>query len=576
MASPQDLSFRRLLLLYLVSLLFSSFLVSAVSEVQPQKKQFVGRRMLEIEEEGLQDLPKKKSTKLIEKEEENQPKKKLTKTQAKLIEMEGGDEPKKKSTKTQTKLIETDEEEQPKKKTSKSQAKLIEMKEEELPKKKSTKTQTKLAEEDAEEQPKKKSTKNPTKLVEGDEEENPKKKSTKSTGEEDQPKKKSTKATEEEDLLKKKVSLSTKNQTKLIKPTTNSTKVTTKLVKPTTNSTKKATTSSGSGTILPKTQLKKLNSTSKSSNSTKSNPTSIKKSPDLLEPSTPKNKTATVTKPSQKTTAKKSIELKSKTSDKSQLAEQNAKQEKTRKPNHPNWMDQDDEDDLVAEFRDLPSKFHQTFIPDLERISTTSKVYLNKANKEITEGFKPLVGSKYAPTIASIISCIFILAPLLLVTLIFNRIKAYFSLQQILLFIQIYLSIYFSILAFSSLVTGLEPLKFFYSTSQSSYVWLQVLQTLGYVIYLLLLLMYLVVVFSTETGLGSKLLGLGQTIVGFTVGLHYYARVFHRAVLHQPPKTNWKVHGIYATCFFLICLCTRAERRKKAYLQDSGEEGKKS
>lgn len=74
----------------------------------------------------------------------------------------------------------------------------------------------------------------------------------------------------------------------------------------------------------------------------------------------------------------------------------------------------------------------------------------------------------------------------------------------------------------------------------------------------------------------SKLLGLGQTFVGFAVGLHYYMTVFHRAVLRQPPKTSWKVHGVYATCFLLICLLGTAERRKKAYVVDGSEEGKKS
>lgn len=247
------------------------------------------------------------------------------------------------------------------------------------------------------------------------------------------------------------------------------------------------------------------------------------------------------------------------------------------KPAKPSWIDEDpEEDDLIKEFRDLPSKFHQTLLPDLERISTSSKAYLNRANKEITEGFKPIVGNKYAPTVASFISCAFILLPLLLVSLIFNRIKAYFSLQKILIFIQVYLAIYFSILCLSSLVTGLEPLKFFYATSRSTYVGLQVLQTLGYVLYLLLLLMNLVVVFSTECGVGSKMLGLGQTFVGLSIGLHYYLSVFHRVVLHQPPKTNWRIHGIYATCFLVICVLAGAERRKKAYLQEGGEEGKKN
>lgn len=88
--------------------------------------------------------------------------------------------------------------------------------------------------------------------------------------------------------------------------------------------------------------------------------------------------------------------------------------------------------------------------------------------------------------------------------------------------------------------------------------------------------MYMVLVFSTDTGMGSKALGLGQTFVGFAVGLHYYMTVFHRAVLHQPPKTSWKVHAVYATCFCVICLLARVDRRKKEYLADGGEEGKKS
>jgi hypothetical protein len=221
-------------------------------------------------------------------------------------------------------------------------------------------------------------------------------------------------------------------------------------------------------------------------------------------------------------------------------------------------------------------RFQQTLIPDLEKISTTSKAYITKYNNQFTKNFNPIVGKKYAPTIATAISCAFILLPLLLVSLIFNRFKSYFSLQKVLIFIQVYLAIYFSILCVTSLVTGVEPLKFFYATSQSTYVCIQVLQTLGYVFYLLMLLMYLILVFSTECGLGTKMVGLAQTFVGFSVGLHYYVAVFHRTVLRQPPKTNWKVHGIYATCLVLVCLFSNADRRKKAYLEESGEEGKKN
>ncbi|MCD7462910.1 hypothetical protein HAX54_049618 [Datura stramonium] len=407
--------------------------------------------------------------------------------------------------------------------------------------------------------------------------------------------------------IKKKSNLSSlsssKNQTKLIKSTTGSSKNQTKLTKISSSSsgfgsiknqtklakTKLSLSDSVSGSTKNKTklikptpeeklalksQLKKLNSTSiKSSNSPKTtSPATKKSSSDLskISSSLPKNKTSKVT------TTKDLNESKSKNPPKDQsTTNKNAKKETTQKDSQPYWLE-NDEDDLMSGLRDLPSKFQETLLPDLERISKTSKVYLNKANKEITRNFKPIVGNKYAPTIASVISFAFILIPLILVSLIFNRIKAYFSLQRLIIFIQVYLSIYFSILCLSTLVTGLEPLKFFYATSQSTYICLQLLQTLAYVLYLLMLLMYLVLVFSTETGSITKMIGLAQTFVGFAVGLHYYMTVFHKAVLRQPPRTSWRIHAIYATCFLMICLLTRAERRKKTYLEEGGEEGKKS
>lgn len=389
-----------------------------------------------------------------------------------------------------------------------------------------------------------------------------------------------------EQPLKKK---STKDHTKLMKPNL-SLKNQTKTIKSNNNLSTKNQTKLSSKTTLTDTELKikklnsttlktkKLNSTSKLkpfTNSSKSsnpfpppsNSTKNKSLDPVMKTSSGKNKTtkATATKDNNNKD-KKIIKLDSKPS----------KENKKQVQQQPSWMFEEEEDDLVSELKDLPSKFQQTLLPDLERISTTSKAYITKANKEITKGFKPYVGNKYAPTIATLLSCVFALVPLLFVSLLFNKIKAYFSLQKLLIFIQVYLSIYFSILCLSSLLTGLEPLRFFYATSQSTYLCLQVLQTLAYVFYLLLLLMYLVLVFSTDCGMGSRFLGLAQTFVGFSVGLHYYVTVFHRVVLRQPPKTNWKIHGIYAMCFFLICFIANADRRKKTYLEEGGEEGKKN
>ncbi|KAG4923193.1 hypothetical protein HKD37_18G049387 [Glycine soja] len=391
-----------------------------------------------------------------------------------------------------------------------------------------------------------------------------------------------------EQPLKKK---STKNQTKLIKPTTSlSSKNQTKTIKSNNLSSSKNQTklAKTKATTLTDTEVvvKKLNSTtlkSKKLNSTSKGSTKSSSLLDLAKTSGTsggKNKTtkATATKDKEVTNKKTKLDQ-TEESDKQSNKKSNTTNNKKKKEQQgqPSWVFEDEvDDDLVSEFKDLPMKFQQTLIPDLERISTTSKAYITKANKEITRGFKPYVGNKYAPTITTLLSCAFALIPLLLASLLFNKIKAYFSLQKLLIFIQAYLAIYFSILCLSSFVTGLEPLRFFYSASRSTYLCLQVLQTLAYVLYLLLLLMYLVLVFSTDSGLGSKFLGLAQTFVGFSVGLHYYVTVFHRVVLKQPPKTNWKIHAIYATCFFLICVIARADRKKKTYLEEGGEEGKKN
>lgn len=236
--------------------------------------------------------------------------------------------------------------------------------------------------------------------------------------------------------------------------------------------------------------------------------------------------------------------------------------------------DLDSDSDLIAEFRDLPTRIHQALLPDLKKISITSKAYIYKANKNIAENVKPFFGNKFAPKIALAASCLFLILPLCLVTALFYHLHSYLPLQRLLIFVQAYLAIYFLTLALTAVVTGLEPLRFFYATSPASYAWTQAVQTLGYLLYLLVQLIHLVVVFSggENNKMGVRVLGLVQMIVGLAVGCHYYAAVFHRAVTGDPPRANWKVHGIYAGCFLVICLCARAERRKKAY--DGGEDGK--
>jgi hypothetical protein len=111
------------------------------------------------------------------------------------------------------------------------------------------------------------------------------------------------------------------------------------------------------------------------------------------------------------------------------------------------------------------------------------------------------------------------------------------------------------------------------------------MQSLGFMAYLMLQMVDLVVVFSSTASLEdddnedtAKALGLAQIVVGLAAGVHHYA-VFHRAAAWAAPCANWRVYAVYTACFAIVCTCAHVERRKKAYLAGTdraAEEWKKS
>ncbi|KAF0900290.1 hypothetical protein E2562_030460 [Oryza meyeriana var. granulata] len=245
-------------------------------------------------------------------------------------------------------------------------------------------------------------------------------------------------------------------------------------------------------------------------------------------------------------------------------------------------------DDLISEFKGLPARLQETLMPDLARLSHTSKVYLSAANAGIAEGVRPILGGRWAAAAASAASVALLLLPLFMLTALVRRMAPYLPLlHRALLLAQAYLAIYFATLALAAAATGLEPLRFFHAASPAAYAWTQAAQSLGFMGYLMLQMVDLVAIFSgaaspEEDGNGdaTKALGLAQMVVGLAVGLHYYAAVFHRAAAGEAPRANWRVYAVYAACFVVVCACARAERRKKAYLaggtDGAAEEWKKS
>jgi len=235
---------------------------------------------------------------------------------------------------------------------------------------------------------------------------------------------------------------------------------------------------------------------------------------------------------------------------------------------------EDEYNDLIQELADLPSKFHDTaekvadqLMPEFQKLSSRSKIYFSIANEEMAHGFRPLVGHHYAPFVASGISCIFLLLPLLVAIVVFEQIRAFFPLQKVVLLANIYLANYFATLVLTSFIIGKEPMAFFYQSSLSGYIYSQLLQGLGFLLYLSMQCFNVVAVCSKRTILLAKLASVVQLSVAVCISLHYYVTVFHRAMAQKPPRTCWRVHGVYSLLFGIICLLSRIRHGKKEYVQ---------
>ncbi|XP_006826925.2 uncharacterized protein LOC18422449 [Amborella trichopoda] len=362
---------------------------------------------------------------------------------------------------------------------------------------------------------------------------------------------------------------------------------------------------SNSSSVL-KSQQKKLNSSSNESDLAHLSPP--KKAPLLPKPNSPKNKTTQLTtkkkdsgdrkppptknpaaqklktpepkKPSleqKQIPAKEVQESKKPSPEKKQIPAKEVQESKKPSPENkqipakeaqeskkqaPKTQVEDDYNDLIQDFREFPARFQSTVLPELEKLSSKSKAYINKANENIAEGFKPLIGHHYAPIVATTLFCVLSLLPLLLAYALYRKLRPYLTLQHVLLFSHVYLALYFLALAMARLSTGVEPLGFFYGSGRSSYVATQVVQGVGYVVYVALLLVHLFV------GAGAKrVAALGQAMVGLAVGVHYYAVVWRWAMVRKAPRSDWWVHVVYAAGFVLACVCARVHLRvgKKGY-----------
>ncbi|BBM97823.1 hypothetical protein MPTK1_1g08630 [Marchantia polymorpha subsp. ruderalis] len=239
----------------------------------------------------------------------------------------------------------------------------------------------------------------------------------------------------------------------------------------------------------------------------------------------------------------------------------------------------DDYPDFLDEFLRFPERLQESaehlktnVRPDWDRLSTNGKDLFNQANEQIKESFTPLIGRDYAPVVAYLVSYGLLLLPLGLVMFLFERVRAIFSLQKVLLFINIYVAAYFAALVAAAFVLGSEPMDFFRNFSPSSYIFLQLLQAFGYIMFIILQTFDLITTCSSGR-IAAKLSAALQWVVVVAVGFHYYVTVFHRAMAKAKPLTSWKIYGLYSASFTILCAFARIERGKKQYIiQESGQE----
>ncbi|XP_037455121.1 uncharacterized protein LOC119325479 [Triticum dicoccoides] len=418
---------------------------------------------------------------------------------------------------------------------------------------------------------------------------------------------KAPKATAAAGVKKKVASSGAKNQTKVLKgkkpeESTATTKVTTKKAtgKGESTTSKKPTAKAAGDAAKPKVpKLDKAAAKPKSADSAKSTKAGAAKpakseggAPKAKKPSNSTADSAKSSKKPQVVADGKADSTKSSKKAKAVVADGKVKANSTVRSEEAAGVEEDvvfaeeaeGTEDLMSEFRGLPARLHQTLMPDLARLSYTSKAYLSAANAGIAGGVRPVLGGRWGAAAATAASVALLLLPLCMLTALVRRMGPYLPLlHRALLLSQAYLAIYFGTLALAAAATGLEPLRFFHAASPAAYAWTQAAQSLGFMGYLVLQMVDLVAVFSgaaspeEEEGGGdaTKALGLAQMVVGLAVGLHYYAAVFHRAAAGEAPRANWRVYAVYAACFVIICACARAEKRKKAYLAGA-EEWKKS
>lgn len=183
-----------------------------------------------------------------------------------------------------------------------------------------------------------------------------------------------------------------------------------------------------------------------------------------------------------------------------------------------------------------------------KHIAQPTKEWVASASDNLNKNLKPLVGEKAAPKVTTFICFILVLAPLAATAVLCSTFKHVLSLQRILMAIHLYLTTYFLIMAFAQLYFHGEPMKLLQQHSVDSYVLFQLLQSIGYLVFVCLQCLQTLVMVRSGIPLMQTLAWV-ELVASIGVGIHYYIMVWQPAMLDQPPNIDFVFYLFYSVIF---------------------------
>lgn len=205
-------------------------------------------------------------------------------------------------------------------------------------------------------------------------------------------------------------------------------------------------------------------------------------------------------------------------------------------------------------------------VPAVSKLHAKGKEMAMATHSAVHAHVAKYVHAHYSLFVASVITYTLLIFPPLATLSCLLRVNAVLSLQKVLLFCNVWASLYCATLFLIAVLGHGEPMEALHHDSLGNYVLLQLVQALLYTAYVGLNFMQ-VYVLSFANAPNQYQVAIGNTVLGLIVALHYYVIVWRPAMLGHPPSMSWRIYGLYTIIFVSFTLSTRLVRDKRPVLQ---------